>query len=180
MLCQICKKNEATIKIVKVIGMNKTEIDVCSDCAKYLMGNSNTSISFTKNSINDILVNLLNAFYNHTQEEISVDESLEKKCPNCGLTYSEFLKSGKLGCDKCYDVYEKHIKPLLSRLHGNYVHVGKMPKAIKINLNRMKKIQIKKEELQKAIKEEEYEKAAVLRDQIIEEEKKAGFDKNDK
>jgi protein arginine kinase activator len=179
MLCQICKKNEATIKIVKVVGMSKIELNVCSECANYLLGNTISSISFSQNNINEILGNLLNAFYKYSEEDNYNSQEIVLKCANCGLTYSEFVKTGKLGCSKCYETFTKQIKPLLERLHGNSEHVGKIPNKIKTRIDRLQKIKKIKEELQKAVSKEEYEKAAQLRDQIIKEEKKVGIKDNE-
>jgi protein arginine kinase activator len=179
MLCQMCKKNEATIKIVKVVGMSKTEINVCSECANYLLGSTISSISFSQNSINEILGNLLNAFYKYSEEDNYSSQEIVLKCANCGLTYNEFVKTGKLGCNKCYETFTKQIKPLLDRLHGKSEHVGKIPNKVKVRIDRLQKIKKIKEELQKAVSKEEYEKAAKLRDKIIEEEKKVGTKGNE-
>jgi protein arginine kinase activator len=179
MLCQMCKKNEATIKIVKVVGLGKTELSVCSACANYLLGNTISSISFTQNNINEILGNLLNAFYKYSEEDNLNSSKVDMKCPNCGLTYSEFVKDGKLGCSQCYEIFKKQIKPLLERLHGYSEHSGKIPYAIRLRNNRIQQIKKIKDELKEAVSKEEYEKAAQLRDQIIEEEKKVGIKGNE-
>ena len=173
MLCQMCKKNEATIKIVKVVGINKTELNVCNECANYLLGNTVTTISFSQNNLNEVLFNLLNTFSKYSKEDNNVNSETETKCSNCGITYEEFVKSGKLGCSKCYGLFQRQIKPLLNRLHGSYQHSGKVPNSLQVRLERLEKIKRIKVELQKAVSKEEYEKAAKLRDQITEEEKKA-------
>lgn len=179
MLCQMCKKNEATLKIVKVVGMSKTELNVCSECANYLLGNTISSISFPQININDILGNLLDAFYKYSKEDNYNSQEIDIKCINCGLTYSEFVKTGKLGCSRCYKTFAKQLKPLLDRLHGNGKHKGKMPNKVKARIEQLQKIEKIKEELQRAVLEEEYEKAAKLRDKIIEEEKKVGTKDNE-
>jgi protein arginine kinase activator len=175
----MCKKNEATVKIVKVVGMGKTEINVCSECANYLLGNTISSISFSQKNLNEILGNLLNTFYKYSEQDNYSSSDIELKCINCGLTYNEFVKTGKLGCSKCYETFARQMKPLLERLHGNSEHTGKIPDEIKAHNDRIKKINIIKEELKKAISKEEYEKAAKLRDIIIEEEKKVGIKGNE-
>ena len=49
------------------------------------------------------------------------------KCPNCGLTYSSFKSSGRLGCSECYEAFRNELVPLLGRLQGSTGHVGKAP-----------------------------------------------------
>ena len=179
MLCEMCNKNEATVTIVKVVGMSKTEINVCNECANYLLGNTVSSFSFSQKNLNELLINLLNAFSRYNGEENYNISEVEIKCPNCGQTYTEFIESGKYGCSKCYEIFNKQNKPLLNRLHGYSQHKGKIPNAVKIRLEGVQKIAIIKDELQKAVSKEEYEKAARLRDLIIEEEKRVGIKNNE-
>jgi len=174
MLCEICKKNIATIKIVRVTGIDKTEINVCNECANYILGKSVYSFAFTKNNISDILNNLLNSI-SEIEYEKEEHETLSKKdyiCDNCGTAYSEFIKTGKLGCGQCYKFFSKKLYPILIRLHGNAQHTGKTPVAVKEKINQLQKIKKMKNQLNQAILKEEYEEAARLRDKIIVEEKR--------
>jgi protein arginine kinase activator len=172
MLCQICKKNEATVTIVRVVGMNKTELHVCNECANYLLGNTVVSFSFSQNNISEILSSLLDAFAKYDREENISISTAGEKCPNCGMTYGAFLQTGKLGCSQCYEVFRKQLNPLLGRLHGHSQHTGKVPIAIKEHFSQLQRIKEIKNELQQAVLKEEYEKAAMLRDEIIEEEER--------
>ncbi len=172
MLCQICKKNKATITIVKVIELNKTELHVCSECAHYLLGNSISSFSFSQYNINEILDNLLSAFAQYDKVDNIVSKKNIMTCPKCNMTYNEFVQSGRLGCGNCYEYFRKQLNPLLGRLHGHSQHIGKVPLAIKERFVRLKRLKEIKDELQRAILKEEYEKAAQLRDMIIAEEKR--------
>ena len=62
MICQICKKNEATVTITKVVGLKKTELYLCNDCAHSFLGSTISSFSFSQYNINEILENLLSSF----------------------------------------------------------------------------------------------------------------------
>ena len=136
-------------------------------------------ISFYQNNLNEILVNLLNAFSKNEKEEYSINSDQEKKCSNCGLTYADFVRTGKLGCSQCYEAFHNQIKPLLNRLHGHFKHMGKIPASIRIQADRIQKIEEIKNRLKQAVLKEEYEKAAELRDQIIEEEKRVQLQHNE-
>ena len=174
MLCEICKKNIATIKIVRVTGIDKTEINVCNECANYILGKSVYSFSFTKNSISEILNNLLSAISDIEYDKEENETIYEKDyiCDNCGTTYSEFIKNGKLGCANCYKIFNKKLHPILVRLHGHSQHTGKVPMVIREKINKLQKIKELKRKLNMAILKEEYEDAAKLRDKIIDEEKR--------
>ncbi|GAA0079320.1 UvrB/UvrC motif-containing protein [Clostridium sp. CTA-5] len=166
MLCEKCKKNEARINLVKVVNGEKNEIWLCENCAKNI-----SDIPFI-NSINEIsglqFENILTGLLNN----IGVNKTKPKEliCPKCKMKYSEFEKQGKLGCSECYNVFSEYIKPIVKRIYGSVKHVGKIPKFDGENLIKKRKIIRLKQDLQKAIKLEEYEKAAVIRDDIREME----------
>ncbi|AOR22370.1 UvrB/UvrC motif-containing protein [Clostridium taeniosporum] len=164
MLCEKCKKNEAKINLVKIVNGEKNEIWLCESCAKDI-----SDIPFI-NSLNEIsglqFENILTGFLNNLGDK--KEKPKELVCPKCKMNYSEFEKTGKLGCSECYNVFSEYIKPIVKRIHGNVKHVGKIPKYDGESLIKRKKIIKLKQELQNAIKLEEYEKAAVLRDEIKE------------
>ena len=82
------------------------------------------------------------------------------------LAYNEFQKTGLLGCSECYKNFQNTINPVIKRVQGDVEHVGKVPtKAGKCLVEKRKLLKLK-EELQHAILGEEYERAAVLRDEI--------------
>ena len=100
----------------------------------------------------------------------------ELKCDNCNMTYDEFVNKGKFGCPKCYDTFSSKIDSILKRLHGSNRYIGKKALNSKnINVIKEEKLEERKEnteleklqnDLKKAIAEERYEAAAVLRDKI--------------
>ena len=165
MLCQICKKKEATITFTKIVGVQKTEIHLCKDCAPFF-SDKFSIFPLPQFDINDLLAGLLNAIdLYHKEEGIIVGK--EVKCSNCQLTYNEFKRSGKLGCSVCYCDFREQLTPLLRRLHGNSEHVGKIPQHSKSKLNKIRKIKQLRKELQELVLEEAYEKAAKIRDEIL-------------
>lgn len=100
------------------------------------------------------------------------NQSQELKCPSCGRTFSEFKKAGKFGCANCYASFGSKVEPILRRVHaGNTKHTGRIPKRSGKYIQQKQLISSHKEELKQLIEEEEFEKAAVLRDKIRELEK---------
>jgi len=172
MICQICKKNEATVIIIKDMESNRKELYVCSHCAHHLLGSAVSSFSFSQYNINEILENLLNPVGKYGQGKNITGLNERLKCSDCGMDYQEFTQSGKLGCRHCYEYFRERLKPLLDNLHGHSKHTGKVPLNIKEKCNRMKRIKEIKDEMEESIRKEEYEKAAELRDMIIKEEKR--------
>lgn len=165
MLCQICKKKEATITITKVVGEQKTEFHLCKDCAA-VFSDKISIFPLPQFNINDLLAGLLKAIDLYNKEE-GIVPAKEIKCKNCGLTYEEFKQSGKLGCSVCYHDFRDQLTPLLRRLYGSSEHVGKIPRRARGKLNKIKKIKQLRKELREVVIKEEYEKAAKIRDEIL-------------
>lgn len=89
------------------------------------------------------------------------------RCEQCGLTFSEFRKTGLMGCSGCYKAFEAQVGPLIERAHeGGTHHIGKMPRRAGASSERQERISVLRRQLNDAIEAEQYERAAVLRDQI--------------
>ena len=56
-----------------------------------------------------------------------VDEGEGRACPTCGITQSQFTKSGFLGCPDCYKVFSESIDPMFLRTQMGSKHVGRKP-----------------------------------------------------
>lgn len=157
-LCEICGKNEAVIHVQQIMGSEIIELRLCEECAeKKGISGENTNLDF---SISELLTGLLNI-----TSEVKNDKD-QSFCRNCGMTYKEFQKEGKLGCPECAQVFRKDIYTILESISGTHQHIGRYPK----KLREFKKLLIDKTEmkqkLQEAIKNEDYEAAAIIRDKI--------------
>ncbi len=166
MLCDACHNKQSTIHFKRVSNNEIVEIHLCEDCAQEKGINLFTmdEVPFGEQQFG--LADLLAGF-------TDVPSALEmkkviRKCPNCGITYADFKKSGRLGCSECYKAFKDQLAPLLGRLQGSTHHKGKIPEI----QGKPKKL-IKREtigelkvKLRYLIKKENYEEAAVIRDKI--------------
>ena len=191
MLCQNCGENEANVKYTQIVNGEKKEMILCEDCARKMgIGNfkMNIPINFS---------NFLGDFFDDYKSEQLLPSFVKEKnneCNNCGELYKEFIKTGLLGCEECYDVFQNRLDPILKNLQGSVKHVGRRPLNIEEKIenkevNKDVKVESNKEEkqtkenkkenelmklqkdLNKAIEEETYEDAAVIRDEIKKLEK---------
>ena len=96
-------------------------------------------------------------------------------CEFCGSTYSDIAKSGHVGCANCYSVFADELFPSIRRIHGNTTHCGKNSRLAEkakqskpAEETKEDKIKRLKAELDKAVKEQNFEHAAELRDKIKE------------
>lgn len=164
MLCDICGKNTATVHLTEIIDEQMNELHLCEECAREKSAQMEQQFG-----LSDLLAGMAE-FEKPTKEKEL--ETVSIKCPNCGLSYADFKKIGRLGCGECYSAFKKYLAPLLRRIHGSAVHYGKSPlKVVKVA---KKKIDLEdlRANLRKAIEMEAFEEAARLRDQIKELEKK--------
>lgn len=162
MLCDKCQKNPATVHIVKIINGDKKEMNLCHGCAQ-----ENQELAFPGIAISPFsFQNLLSGFVDNMGKVADQHTIPELRCSSCGITAEEFKRSGLVGCEQCYKTFRTIINPIIQRVQGKTEHKGKFPKKAGRELINKKRVIKLKEELQKAILEEEYEKAATIRDEI--------------
>jgi protein arginine kinase activator len=161
MLCEECAKRPATVHITKVENGKKTDIHLCEQCA---MQKNLFSLS-TSFSVNDLLAGLLNSGGAALKKADMVNDI---KCDVCGLSYNKFKETGRFGCGNCYKVFGERLNPLFKKVHGNTNHTGKIPNRAGGRIKELREIEKLKQLLDEAIGNEEYEKAAALRDKIRE------------
>lgn len=161
MLCQKCGKHEATTHIKQVINGEFTQMYLCSCCAeKYGYTDSFSGFGFD-------LSNFFGSFF--SQPKYSLESKQTARCPKCGTSFREIVKSGKIGCADCYENFYDLLIPSIQRIHGKTQHNGKTIDVIpheKKEESVEEKIQKLKSRLQKSIEEQEFEVAAQLRDEI--------------
>lgn len=159
MLCQHCQKRIANVHFMEVINSSKVEMYLCNQCAAE-KGQMDLGDPF---NINGFLPGFME-FAGGTPHITSAPRQVA--CKTCGTTFEEFAKNGKLGCADCYQVFDDKLEPILRRLHGGIEHRGKLPGKAMKEEKVSKEIDDLKQLLSKAIQNEEYEKAAEIRDKI--------------
>lgn len=161
MMCQKCGKNPATTHVRTVVNGVVHESNLCAYCAaKEGYGN------FGQLSLANMLASMFG-------DSIESGTSTTQRCKCCGASFSDIVESGRVGCSECYETFRKELMPSLNRLHGKALHVGKIPAGSEKDKqeNRIKEL---REKLAEAVKQEEFEAAAKLRDEIKALEKEAG------
>lgn len=157
MICQFCRKTEATIHFTNVDGNNVQKIHICRTCAEARGFDYLKKSNFEKT---DLLAGLVSS-------TLTEQEGQVRKCGHCGRTYAAFSRSAYLGCSKCYESFEEDITKVLKRIHGNARHFGKSPRRYcfkKVHARR--RIRALEDELRISVELENYERAARLRDEI--------------
>lgn len=161
MLCQNCKKHEATTHIKQVINGEFTEMYLCPECAK----KSGYVDSFSGFGLD--LGNFFSGFF--SQPKYSLEKSNTQRCPKCGSSLREIVNSGKIGCADCYEQFYDLLVPSIRRIHGKTQHSGKMidtKRSVIKEETVEEKIEKLKVRLKNAVDNQEFEKAARFRDEI--------------
>jgi len=156
MICCICKEREATVHLTQITGDKMQKVDLCEECAKTKGVNDPTGFSLA-----DLLLGL-----GASQEIEQAAGGSEMRCPRCGFTQADFKKAGRLGCPECYRTFSEPLDGLLKTMHKGTRHVGKAPAGLRQTRDLSERLKTLQKKLTKAIEEEDFEQAAVLRDEI--------------
>ena len=158
MLCTICKEKPATVHLTQIVGDKMQKLDLCEDCAKTKGINDPTSFGLADL---DLVLGL-----GASQQLEQAAGGVELKCPRCGFTQADFKKAGRLGCPECYKTFSEPLEGLLKTMHKGTRHVGKVPESLRHNRDLSDRLKQLQKRLTKAIEAEDFEQAAVLRDEI--------------
>lgn len=175
MLCDNCKKNNASVHITQINNTNKVDLYLCEECAaKYDEFIMQKRLEKQQNpfSTDDFISGVFQKSAYDSKSEIQSPADKECTCPVCGLTYTKFTHTGKLGCSNCYITFKKKLGPLLRHLHGVSRHTGKFPSRAGKTMNMQQELTLLRKQIKTYVANEEYEKAAQVRDCIRDLEKK--------
>jgi len=169
-LCQICKKSAATVHVTEIVFFPVSEpgspIDaeptleqkhICDQCAT----RSKVPYSGVEAESKSLaMLNMLKESARRVREESALS------CPECGMTFVEFRSKGRFGCPRDYEVFKEQIQSLLLRIHNSARHVGRTPSRGGQEPAQTEHLSQLRAQLEKAVRDEAYESAAKLRDQI--------------
>ena len=163
MQCQNCKQHSATIHLTEISNGQRTETHLCERCAQ-------KQGLAVKNQIplNELLSTLLAVQGEVQGDSLSSSEvSADNACPRCGMTLKQFQKTTLLGCPDDYEVFDRTLRVLIEKSHnGNIDHRGKVPSRAPTDAKNRTELMDLRRRLDAAVKAEDYETAAKLRDKI--------------
>lgn len=157
MICDHCKEREATMHVAVFEKSGKKEWNLCSECAQKLGVMPMNPFSF-----GDLF------------QQVTADIPAEISCSSCGTTLGELKRTGLVGCEHCYEDLRMGIMPIIRNVQKNVQHIGRTPIGYEAGTlvsqcedhKVDEELEHLKEELAEAVKSENFEQAAVLRDQI--------------
>lgn len=172
MICERCKKNEATFYYHESLNGNEKTYRLCPECAAELEKKGELKTKNGFDSFDSLFsdsvwsdpfksMNALLSGFIGGGKQVSA-----KTCPGCGMTFRELADSGMAGCAECYETFSKELEPTFAKLHGHVTHRGRVPARFREKQELKEKIAFLERERDEAVKNEDYEKAARIRDEL--------------
>ena len=168
MLCDDCGRHEAVVHITQIGPDGRVEKNLCESCAAGYSEFANVPQQDKRHvSVDDFLRGIFNSAGSvPAAENRETNTAGELVCPRCGMSYQDFSQTGKIGCAACYATFRQQLEPILRRIHGSSVHRGKIPHRSGGTLELKQNIILLQQQLKACVEQEEYEKAAQLRDKV--------------
>lgn len=171
MLCNRCEKNEAVVFYNENINGYKKSYSLCSDCARELEAAGEINLNFVSpfEEGESLLSSLFESVFGVPSAPAlsgTRRSAKEKRCPLCGISIRELSEEGNVGCTECYRSFADELRPSITRIHGSVRHKGRFPLRFKNKCEKENVLDDLRRRLKEAIKNEEFERAAALRDEI--------------
>ena len=169
MLCEKCKTNEATYHYHENVNGAEKTYHLCRTCRDELeksgeIGGSDLAMHplFESFFADPMGGSLLNSLFAPVQSRMP---TAEKKC-TCGMTLREFSRTGMAGCPACWETFGRELAQTIAGIHGKTAHTGRVPAKMREKLSVKQRIEELERERTDAVKAENYERAAQIRDEL--------------
>ncbi len=155
--CSQCKK-AAKIIYKEIVGNTVTVTEMCADCP--------------------ILLRKLHGTTPEKEERVVEESGTSLICGHCHTSLESIKMGNPIGCSECYNIFgdilvqelfaeNKLPKEMENARRNQPLHIGKTP-GKPVNIPASNRLTALNEALNEALKQENYEEAAWLRDQIKE------------
>lgn len=153
--CDICGERDAELKVRKLDESGKpADLEVCTECAREqgLVQTGKVKMSVAEE-------------FDQARRGVG-EEDEQLVCAGCGMTFAEFKRLGRLGCSECYASFQEQLEPLIRRVQGAARHVGRAAGSGRTEARAKMTARRLRTQLDEAIRDEDYERAADLRDRL--------------
>jgi protein arginine kinase activator len=160
-ICQGCGEQEASIRFTEVSREGRSSLELCQRCAVErgaVLSAGDAEMADTRQIWKRVMLE-----FSQSQPDRS-DSGLA--CPACRLEFADFERESRLGCPQCYQTFMGDMTRLLKDYHGDSLHRGKVPYDIGRRIDLRRKILNVKESIHLAVRDERFEEAARLRDEV--------------
>ncbi len=191
--CQICGR-PAHLFLTQVVNSEITELSLCETCAKDRGFFDPESLAMAEEHFPDAVKKKVDELAREIAEKLKNNESLVnshpsphrrariaslKECSHCRFKLAAVASTGRVGCPECYTSFRHELAKLAKVLHYDADATDEITKSsspdtpesketkqhtIKVPVAQRRKIL--QTQMKKAIIQEDYERAALLRDEL--------------
>ena len=165
MICERCRMRLATLKYTEVVNGAAMTRNICETCLKEIQGDAAVGFEMAGEAPSPKGI-----FAEAAAEQVPVPAGVsvvqDKGCDFCGTKLSEVLRTGMVGSAACYDTFRAELEPVLREQQAAVLHRGKTPHETDERENLRRDLQSKRGMLRSALRSENYEEAARLRDAV--------------
>lgn len=162
--CSVCGA-PAIVHLQQLEGEIERSVDLCESCARNYGVLSNSSLPFS--IVQSVSATLFN--------QLSVAQTRSpQRCSDCDCTAVLRTGNDHVGCVQCYEDLKNDLMTMLRGAQKSLKHIGRRPKPLRARVTKKKDIERAGHacvKLKKAIEKERFEEAAILRDQLSENER---------
>lgn len=156
MKCDLCDQT-ATVFCSTIVEGKMQKVNLCKRCAEERGVMDPTSFA---------LADLLFGLGKQEAFPAGVETGRVGQCPSCGLTADQLKKTGRVGCSTCYETFAEGLASIIKAMHKGQRHTGKVPADLAERRAYTEKKHALAESLEAAVREERYEEAARIRDEM--------------
>lgn len=165
MKCDKCGSPNVVTKIVIQGEKNAEELNLCPNCFQtFVKEHPEIKQGPMGKSLNEFLLgtlNLLNSNIKLKNEQNDPHNVPIRQCPGCSSPSIKIIKEGMVGCSQCYTFFQSEIDDYLMKYIGiNQKFLNEKYKTKKEIIEELNS------KLENAVKTENYEIAALVRDEL--------------
>ncbi|MGM0443623.1 MAG: UvrB/UvrC motif-containing protein [Fibrobacterota bacterium] len=154
-MCDSCGENPASILLTQIEGDTSRTKHICFDCAEKM------GLNIDQAPEEDDFDETLSAEDDYAEKKTPP----QRVCPLCGTTEKSFTETWQAGCSECYNTFEPIIAERLSVEKGDTFYHGKNY-THGSGHGSYTAVESLRRELDRAVRTQKYELAALLRDRI--------------
>lgn len=166
MQCEKCHIRSATVHLRDDTCGRDAVLNLCLPCATKALGQDLAGGDVAQ-LIGELIAKTSPAASTARADSPRVAVDPSRCCPSCGLTATEFAHVGRLGCPACYLAFAEDVEALLLATHRGTEHHGGRPEPAGVSEGgRSAEREVLQVELEQAVAEEAFERAAQIRDAL--------------
>lgn len=168
MHCDKCNKKKVTVMYHENIGGSIRTLRLCADCAREMeQAGELEEISAAFAAFSSPMLSVSDR--PHRLAQAATPKMVgDRVCSVCGIKECELVGSGRAGCATCYEVFENLWSGSDEDKRGAGEYRGQVPRLVRVRSENVRQMSLLRAQLVDAVKGEQYEQAAILRDRMRE------------